>query len=120
MQQGMLFHSLYAPQSGVDIEQMVIGLNENLNVSAFEEAWQRVVERHPVLRTSFRWEGLDEPCQDVYRQVSLLLTQQDCQGLSAQEQKRRLETYLQSDRRRGFGAVTGALPHPGHGSSRHG
>lgn len=102
MQQGMLFHSLYAPQSGVDIEQMVITLRENLGVPAFERAWLRVVERHPVLRTSFRWEGLDQPFQDVHREVSLPLTQQDWRGLSAGQQEIRLKAYLQSDRRHGF------------------
>jgi NRPS condensation-like uncharacterized protein len=102
MQQGMLFHSLYAPQSGVDIEQMVIGLHEDLNVSVFKQAWQRVVERHPVLRTSFRWAGLNEPFQNVHRQVNLPLIQQDWRGLFAQEQASRLEVYLQSDRRRDF------------------
>jgi NRPS condensation-like uncharacterized protein len=68
MQQGMLFHSLYAQQSGVDIEQMIFALHENLNVSAFKQAWQRAVERHPVLRTSFHWEGDNEPLQYVHQQ----------------------------------------------------
>jgi NRPS condensation-like uncharacterized protein len=98
----MLFHSLYAPQSGVDIEQMVIGLHENLNISAFEQAWQHVIQRQPVLRTSFHWTGLDEPRQTVHGQVNLLLTRQDWRELSAQEQERRLAAYCQADRRRGF------------------
>ncbi len=102
MQQGMLFHHLYAPQSGVDIEQMIIGLHENLNVSAFNQAWQRLIERHPVLRTSFRWQGLKKPLQDVHRQVSLTLTQYDMRDLSVQEQESQLETYLRFDRQRGF------------------
>jgi amino acid adenylation domain-containing protein len=102
MQQGMLFHSLYAPQSGVDIEQMVMGLRETLDISAFTRAWQRVVEWHPALRTSFRWDGLSEPVQEVHRQVRLSLTQQDWCGLSAHEQGSRLEAYLCPDRQRGF------------------
>lgn len=102
MQQGMLFHSLYAPQSGVDIEQMIMGLHESLNVSAFTQAWQRVVERHLVLRTSFRWEGLKKPQQDVWRQVNLPITQQDWRDLSIQQQESQLAVYLQSDRRYGF------------------
>lgn len=102
LQQGMLFHHLYAPQSGVDIEQMVMRLPENLNIPAFEYAWQRIVERHPVLRTGFAWVGLDQPLQRVFRRVNLRLDQQDWQGLPAQAHEDRLANYLQSDRQRGF------------------
>ncbi len=102
MQQGMLFHSLYAQQSGVDIEQVICTLHEDLQVSAFKQAWERVLERHPVLRTSFCWEGDNEPRQYVHRQVRPPLEQQDWRGLSVLEQKDRLKTYLQVDRRQGF------------------
>ena len=64
MQQGMLFHSLSAPHSGVDIEQILCTLSEELNVAAFRQAWERVVERHSILRTGFRVAGL-EPQQEV-------------------------------------------------------
>lgn len=53
MQQGMLFHTLYAPKSGVYFEQRNCILHGKLNVTAFKQAWQQVVARHPVLRTSF-------------------------------------------------------------------
>jgi amino acid adenylation domain-containing protein/FkbM family methyltransferase len=102
MQQGMLFHSLYAPQSGVYLQQLVSALHEDLNVSAFKKAWQRVVERHPILRTSFRWEGLDEPLQEVRRRVSVPWEEQDWRGLNASEQNERLEAYIEADRRDGF------------------
>ena len=102
LQQGMLFHSLYAPQSGVYIPQMIWTLNEDLNVSAFKQAWEQVVKRHPILRTSFHWEGLEEPLQKVHQQVNLPLIQEDWRGLSAQEQESRLETYLHTDLRHDF------------------
>jgi hypothetical protein len=54
MQQGMLFHSQIAPGSGVDIEQIVFELNEQIVVEIFKQAWQKVLHRHPVLRTSFK------------------------------------------------------------------
>ncbi len=40
LQEGMLFHTLYAPESGVYCEQTSRSLNGNLNVSAFKQAWQ--------------------------------------------------------------------------------
>jgi hypothetical protein len=66
MQQGMLFHSLTAPQSGVYFEQFSCTFKGDLNIAAFNYAWQQVVKRHAVLRTSFAWEGLKEPVQIVY------------------------------------------------------
>ncbi|HEX5736738.1 MAG TPA: amino acid adenylation domain-containing protein [Blastocatellia bacterium] len=102
MQQGMLFHSLYAKQSGVNIEQVVLTLHEDLNVLAFMLAWQRVVDRHAIMRSSFRWEGLDEPLQAVYCTAILEWQREDWRGLSENEQGHRLETYLTDDRAREF------------------
>src|SRR5262245_51773392 len=61
MQHGMLFHSLLAPNSGVDIEQLYCELHEALDVAAFQRAWRCVIERHPILRTSFSWRDVAEP-----------------------------------------------------------
>ena len=36
MQQGMLFHSIYAPDSGVYVEQLNFVLQGNMNIPAFE------------------------------------------------------------------------------------
>lgn len=100
IQQGMLFHSLYAQESGVDIEQLVCKVHE-LDIPAFKQAWQKVVERHPVLRTSFDWQNDQELRQFVHR-VMIPLEQQDWRAEPAQEQQQRLQVYLQLDRQRGF------------------
>ena len=65
LQQGMLFHSLYAPESGEYFRQSLFELRGRLNAEAFEHAWRRAVERHDVLLTAFVWENLDEPLQVV-------------------------------------------------------
>ncbi len=67
MQEGMLFHAFSAPGSGIIIEQIVCRFYEDLNVSAFKRAWQQVVERHEVFRTSFHWIGYTKPVQKVHR-----------------------------------------------------
>ncbi|NLG52156.1 MAG: AMP-binding protein, partial [Chloroflexi bacterium] len=102
MQQGMLFHSLYAPDSGVYVEQTAYTLRGPLDVEAFVRAWQRVVDRHPVLRTAFMGEGLKEPVQVVYREVTILPEQQDWRGLDSAEQQARLDALLQAQRKQGF------------------
>ena len=101
MQQGMLFHSLYE-QSGVYIEQMICSLQEPLNVAAFKQSWQRVVQRHQVLRTSFDWDDSAEPIQRVYKEVELPWEEQDWRGMPGDQQERLLQEYLESDRVLGF------------------
>jgi len=102
LQQGMLFHDLYAPHSGLYLQQLVCTFPEELNVIAFKEAWQRVIARHPVLRTSFHWEGLNEPLQRVQKHFNLRWVEEDCRAIPLSEQNHRLETYLQNDRQQGF------------------
>ncbi|MEG4235326.1 amino acid adenylation domain-containing protein [Microcoleus sp. Pol11C3] len=102
MQEGMLFHTLYAPNSGVYFEQLVCTLSENLNVSAFEQAWQRVVELHPILRTFFVWQNQQHPLQVVCKSVNLPYHIYDWRSLSSGEQEERLSAFLQAERERGF------------------
>ncbi|HEY9639116.1 MAG TPA: amino acid adenylation domain-containing protein [Coleofasciculaceae cyanobacterium] len=102
MQSGMLFNSLYTQQPGVDVEQIVLTLREPINTALFQQAWQQVIQRHAILRTSFRWEGLDQPEQQVQQQVNLFILQQDWQGLPSAVQQQRLEAYLKSDRQQSF------------------
>ncbi len=102
MQEGMLFHALYAPRAGVDVEQMVCTLPERLDAPRFRDAWARVVAAHAALRTAFRWQGLDEPLQDVHREVTVPWIEQDLRALPAGEQEARLRAFLARDRTDGF------------------
>ncbi|MEH2042432.1 non-ribosomal peptide synthetase [Nostoc sp.] len=102
LQQGLLFHTLVTPNSGVYFEQFCNALQTQVDVPAFHKAWQRVLDRHPILRTSFYWENLDKPYQVVYRQIDLPWDFQDWRELSLQEQEKQLEVFLAADRKRGF------------------
>jgi natural product biosynthesis luciferase-like monooxygenase protein len=102
IQQGMLFHHLSSPASGVDVEQIVCSLGEALDVEAFQRAWARAVARHGALRTSFRWEGVEEPVQDVHETASIPWLVEDWRGLPEAEQRARLDAHLAAERARGF------------------
>ncbi|WP_339401448.1 amino acid adenylation domain-containing protein [Tychonema sp. BBK16] len=102
MQAGMLFNHLQSEQPGVDIEQMICSLHEDLNISTLTQAWQRVFERHPILRTSFAWQGLDEPMQTVDDGVQIPLEYQDWSQLSKSDREQKLQAYLKTDRQQGF------------------
>src|SRR5215213_7226978 len=102
MQEGMLFHTLYAPESGFYIEQVCYPVHGNLTATALRQAWQHVVDRHPILRTFFVWKDLKRPVQMVQRRAEVLLVEDDWRSLSSAEQEEKLQAYLQADRLNGF------------------
>lgn len=102
LQQGMLFHQLLAPGSGVDVEQMVCTLHEEINVDLLRRAWEKVMSRHAILRTRFRWEGLEQPVQEVLASVPVPFEIADWRDLSAAQQNEKLMAFLKADRRRGL------------------
>ncbi|NMF64890.1 non-ribosomal peptide synthetase [Brasilonema octagenarum] len=101
-QQGMLFHILSAPDSRMYFEQTLCTLHGTLNIAAFEQAWQQIVDRHPSLRTAFVWQGLNQPVQIVHRQAKLSIQQYDWLKLSTAEQEAQLQIYLEADRKHSF------------------
>lgn len=102
VQTGMLLDGLRALRKGAYIQQLVGTLREELNIPLFREAWQRLVERHEVLRTSFDLEGHDRPTQRVHPRIECELEVSDWRDLDVRRGEERLTEYLRDDRRRGF------------------
>ncbi|MCP4660265.1 MAG: non-ribosomal peptide synthetase, partial [bacterium] len=100
LQQGMFFHTLYAPGSGVYVVQLSVRLEGRLDPPLFARAWQHVVDRHAALRSSFFWEELEKPVQVVERQVGVALDHRSWCDLSRDEQQQRLADYVRADRER--------------------
>ncbi|HEY4425459.1 MAG TPA: amino acid adenylation domain-containing protein, partial [Pyrinomonadaceae bacterium] len=107
MQQGMLFHILYAPNTDVYLGQFSCVLQGDLDASALGIAWQQTLNRHEVLRASFIWENLDEPLQLIHESVSVPLEQHDWR-VEANERER-WEAFLVHERQRGFDLSTPPL-----------
>ncbi len=100
-QQGMVFHSLYAPDSGVYVELFNCTLRGNLDVVAFEQAWQQVCDRHVTFRTAFHWQQ-EQPLQLVYRRTKPPLHLQDWCSHSEEAQHQQLEALLETEQKQGF------------------
>jgi amino acid adenylation domain-containing protein len=101
-QQGMLFHSLESPNSGMYFNQVCYEFDATLNIQALEQSWQKMLDRHSILRTAFVWEDLEEPLQVVCRNLKLPVRQEDWRKMADPEQAQRLESFLLADRLRGF------------------
>ncbi|WP_250566029.1 condensation domain-containing protein, partial [Adonisia turfae] len=102
VQLGMLFHTLADTQAGVYVNQYTCKLSGDLQIELLQQAWQQTVARHPVLRTAFLWDGLDEPLQVVREQVDVPWRLLDWRGVTDVEQMAKLEEFLECDRTQGF------------------
>ena len=102
MQQGLLFHALYAPQADLYLDQLTCFFHGDLDPDLFHQAWEQAVAHHPVLRTSFHWQALERPLQIVHAEVNLPFEFEDWRQLAVAEREARLEERLRVDREQGF------------------
>ncbi|NTX67812.1 hypothetical protein HUA74_44980, partial [Myxococcus sp. CA051A] len=109
MQQGMLFHTLTAPGSGVYVTQLAWTFGGAVDMTAFRRTWEAVIQRQPSLRTSFVAEDADQPLQWVHPEATLPWEEHDWRGADEAEQQSRFETLVSEDRARGFDLRTPPL-----------
>ena len=109
MQQGLLFHSLFDPASGVYLEQLNFTVSGPLDPERFERAWRIVAERHEMLHSAVVWDGLVEPVHVIRRDAAPPVSFEDLSSLDAEAQSARLSSYFAEDVRRGFDLSTGPL-----------
>lgn len=102
MQQGMLFHSLFSGKSEAYFEQLSFTIQGRLDVAIWRQSWERLVARHPALRTAFLWGSREEPLQIVFRRGEMNWQEEDWRELSTAEQKQQLESLLSTERATGF------------------
>jgi hypothetical protein len=109
MQEGMLYHTVYAPDSGTYVAQVSFRLTGTFDLDAFRRAWQAAVGRHQSLRTLFLWKGVKTPVQVVRREVELPLERLDWREFGAERQASLLRDYLEQDRASGFDVTRAPL-----------
>ncbi len=102
VQEGILFHTLYAPGSPLYFQQYTAVIEGGLDAGAFREAWQLVIDRHAALRALLTWEGRERPLQVVRTVVEPEWRIEDWRDTTADLHDVRLAEFLESDRSRGF------------------
>ena len=100
VQQGLLFHSLLMPGTGMYVNQLRLTLSGELDAGALREAWREAASRHAVLRTGFAWRHGGEPLQVVRRSVELPWEEEDWSGEGDYEAA--LSRWRDADVARGF------------------
>ncbi|MCK9802333.1 amino acid adenylation domain-containing protein [Pseudomonas sp. MAFF 302030] len=106
LQKGLLFHALYAPESGDYINQMRVEVT-GLDVERFRLAWQQTADAQDLLRTQFVWRSLVKPLQVVLREVELPFENIDWTGRLVSTAE--LDDLAASERMRGFNLAQAPL-----------
>jgi len=107
LQQGMLFHNLYNPASESYFQQLDFRITGNLYGAYFRQAWQLIVDRYDVFRTSFHWEELDSPVQVVKKQA--LLPWEELDWTTVQRTTDDIQVFLDAQRQNKFQLETAPL-----------
>ncbi|GGN03906.1 hypothetical protein GCM10011609_48810 [Lentzea pudingi] len=90
-QAGMLFHSLAGTGRDMYTGHFGLRLAGVSDVDALAAAWQRVVDRTPVLRTSVHWQDVAEPVQLVHASAVLPIGLTDLRALGPADRDEELD-----------------------------
>src|SRR6185312_4411341 len=86
------------PSSAAYVDQIQLRISGISDPRAWGAAWQRVVERTPMLRSAVVWEGVDEPVQVVHRRVVLPIAYHDWCRLPEREHQEELARVAAAER----------------------
>ncbi|HEY7414925.1 MAG TPA: amino acid adenylation domain-containing protein, partial [Ktedonobacteraceae bacterium] len=110
MQRNILFQRLHSQNPELYWLCAILRLrNASLDIPAFQQALQLVVDQLPTMRTTVIWEGLDEPLQVVHKHAHIEVECHDWRHLPAEEQDQRIFDYYLSVRKQG--APLTSAPH---------
>ncbi|MFD6285591.1 non-ribosomal peptide synthase/polyketide synthase [Streptomyces sp. NPDC060205] len=101
-QTGMVVHGLDEPGRGMYVEQITFVADGVSDPGLLAAAWQHVVDRTPVLRTTVVLSGVPAPLQAVHRTATLPFTEHDWSALPPDARDTALERLLAEDKIRGL------------------
>jgi len=109
MQRGMLFHSVYDPDSQVYSERTTFTIEGDIDLDAIEKAWGHLCQIHPLFRTIFRWEGLNEPIQVVLTEKKPEFGIHKFSSLDDDTRNKKIWNFLDTDKKKIFDLSMGPL-----------
>ncbi|MCP4151938.1 MAG: non-ribosomal peptide synthetase, partial [bacterium] len=120
MQENMLFHALgtmentaSTDRSTAYFEQMSLDINGTLELKYLRQTFNKLVEKHDVLRTVFLHRATSKPVQVLLKEstdeIPNNIHYEDLAQLGTEETKKRLKQFEKTDRERGFQLEDGPL-----------
>lgn len=102
LQEGMLYHALREPGSGIYHGQVTAVVEGPLDRERFRRAWELAAERHEAFRTLFAWERRERPLQVVLDDAPLDFRFLDWSPLDATLRDGRWDALVRRDRHQPF------------------
>lgn len=101
MQLLVLNHNIINARLGT-VNLLSFQISGELHRGRFQSAWNKVVNRHTLLRTGFVWRRISNPVQFVKKQAEITIHELDWTGLSEEGQQRALDEFLSLERKKSF------------------
>jgi amino acid adenylation domain-containing protein len=102
LQEGMIYHREFRPKSAVYHAICSYTIDAPFNRQLMERAVSDLIDRHPLLRTSFDLTSYSRPLQLVHASKGGELGFQDCSDLPGPLQQMEVDRWMDSEKLRGF------------------
>jgi amino acid adenylation domain-containing protein len=109
LQLGMFFHNELNPLSAIYHDIFSFRIQSPFDAARLRMAVNRLVARHPVLRTSFHLAGFSEPMQLVHTEIQAPFAVEDVRSLSPDQQHQCLAEWVEAEKRRPFDPTAAPL-----------
>jgi len=100
MQEGILIHHLHS-QWDEGFLHVEFGIKGQLDKVAFVKAWDMVIARHEILRTTVHWENIEKPLQVIHPGATAEWHYNDLKHLKSDEQKEKITLQKKENRAKG-------------------
>ncbi|MGW8460335.1 non-ribosomal peptide synthase/polyketide synthase [Bacillus atrophaeus] len=109
MQKGMLFHSLFDPNSGAYFQQTTFDLHGDLDIDSFSKSLDGLSQRHDIFRTNFYRGWKDQPLQIIFKTKKIGFQFIDLREMTEAQKEEMIQAYAIEDKIRGFDLAKDAL-----------
>jgi amino acid adenylation domain-containing protein len=98
LQAGMLFHMDLLPGTAIYLDLLSAHLQARFDEAVLRTVTTELIDRHPMLRTSFHLGGFSQPLQVVWRHAEPSLVVEDLRLMPPAEQESLLAAWLDEER----------------------
>jgi len=109
LQLGMFYQNELNPASAVYHDVFSFRIEAAFDREKLADSLSHLIQRHPILRTSFHLAGFSEPLQLVHRQARFRLTVDDLREAAPLEQEKALVEWIEREKRAPFDRTAAPL-----------
>ncbi|TYP72398.1 non-ribosomal peptide synthetase [Paenibacillus methanolicus] len=108
LQEGLLYHAMTGDDRHY-AQHLTLRLTGDLAPDAIRQAWAHVIQANDMLRTVYRWEGMERPVQLVLKRIDVPIEIRDYSAEMPAESERLAQEFLRAEQERPFDLRTKPL-----------